>query len=1617
MRLEVLELHRFAFFGAHQRLDLRVQAQNPEAPKIPQNILLVGANGSGKSNIFRAVNFLVAAHGEWARQLHQQHHTNKADQTDTEVEDEFESPSEQKSDAAAAPMLSGVLRALIDPLRPQHVIGHDRAPLWAPSGSESCHLDALFGLVGQERVHFTRWRALGVSIVLRELLCACRMNEVLRAGCHGKDLKLDATLLQPLSSYLEQKLYGAERGCFEHIRIRCEVRVNDPSRVCLLHPTFTLRAAAALHLEEVIIIVEFLHNLFVEAGPVSDSHEDAPRLVMLRNYFLQALNRARVVTRYDRVDVPSAARSVLHTLREAGSTPTLLTNEFPRALWLLLQHSLLVPLTDQYEHSFDQRSQIADWVASLHADTKQLATTTLPNVQPNYVTLSSVVSILLRASFCWLPQVRTTSLVLFGQADSTSPEQAMGRKALDRMGIALTKPWGEFLKHSVNVVVLDYLEHMLHRLWVDPDKKDRVDAIQQGLEQILNLKMTFGFRRQGRARGHPGATKVHPDQPGALFTATFGGPARPVYTLQELSGGQVEVLCVLLALHGSCTVNVSDGAQVILLDEPGSNLHPSLQARLRDWIFSPSGRTAHNIKIVATHTPNMVNEQTAHRIVRLQRDTETAATQFIRAGDLLADREHRSITLDPLFHQAYFSSGVVFTEGRFDRRLFLAVKAWVLSLSTREKSDDEHLKSEEKQRVDPRTAAIYDLDIVRNRGNSVRALQEHPFWLWEVLELPGGKSTSIRVKKLLDQLRVPHLLILDFDSCWTGFSKVPYAGQRAHLTNAMADAADGVSKLFKGTPVRAILEDRGEWKQFVEDLYNRWHKEGAALDNAELASRTTAGSTLLGKLQAAQRADSKLFLYQRIVRQLLLPYSIWLWIGDQGTLEQLVIDAATPEDPRTYRDHQQLHHQPQTTSVRMPGASVDEIKQDAELDKLQLASGKVLLDEWLLSDLEASQRKEWNGLIREAVGQALLARSPDGSQATNNAAVPVSVLGFLQFKSNQDPVLIIVVQQRTANAQWEEHPVAWHKFLDAERWQGLRSGATVSISDSRWFQGLLRQDDPQPGARLIKAVENAVKLGVERQVRRNQQPQEQAAAGGTDVPAGHSLASPATPAPVQNFCSAKEFMQWSENLPQAKPVADLRLERCIVALDKVLQDRFAAVAEKRNTSFPELKLYHSVSNSISGASSSPNNMGLDSEAQRLSRYALQEDVCAWFMQIFRESEQYRQDCDAIAATARLSRNKQLPFPPCPTFQLHIFDRDKVMRWYTAEAYLDLIQRCQFSDVVKDTLANYKRLREIQSKPSGAEDDATKEKEFALGELHHRVQSLTSNLQDVFNFALPETDPEYQRVMFELNNSTLLQQPYAARIHQVLAGSVKHAVAGWRSRDWLPLYQDIIPLLFGRRRVRMLDDGRLAVALAEERSQLFELLNSYLRVSPGSPPPATEQKENTVPPGLRSSGSMVLTLAQRLLEVWETATARLTDIRGEVLAQVQSSIEAQQLGCDASFLLSNWLVATERAKASLAQAYLKVTYCSKKSEQINKAMTLNGAATARYQQQQQFALRLRVFYNEFRKHPTSWRTLSTKRSLLTRPCSLLRTRRRRRRRSRRVSNRRKTWVVAKGLPLF
>jgi len=141
--------------------------------------------------------------------------------------------------------------------------------------------------------------------------------------------------------------------------------------------------------------------------------------------------------------------------------------------------------------------------------------------------------------------------------------------------------------------------------------------------------------------------------------------------------GGAGLLDTLLTLF----VATSKARAIILLDEPGVNLHPSRQARLLRKLEETSSQFGSQL-IIATHSPFLIDSDKPERVLRFdRREGVTTIHRFLESDSRTRSRMLKDLRRDPKIASALFASGVILVEGDAEEA---ALPVWLETLAAKE---------------------------------------------------------------------------------------------------------------------------------------------------------------------------------------------------------------------------------------------------------------------------------------------------------------------------------------------------------------------------------------------------------------------------------------------------------------------------------------------------------------------------------------------------------------------------------------------------------------------------------------------------------------------------------------------------------------------------------------------------------------------------------------------------------------------------------------------------------------------------------------------------------------------------------------------------------------------
>ena len=310
----------------------------------------------------------------------------------------------------------------------------------------------------------------------------------------------------------------------------------------------------------------------------------------------------------------------------------------------------------------------------------------------------------------------------------------------------------------------------------DPSVKERFHGIVSEFEQLakgLKLEMTFrpkmvevtnreivsigdGADLQINNIGNLGIadrTKNVARQEVGLQVIKNGIPI----PIELISAGITELIVLLTALIGQQN-------KVILLDEPAANLHPILQRRIMQ-IIQNAVQKNNNQVVMITHSPFLITPENFEHVCKFSSSIngteilnlgKTIESMDDNAGIQLVGRLHRSEVREILFQR-----GIVMVEGPSDKIVL--------------------------EKVDQ-----YFADNKVGEGPSIGENE------WFVLDV-GGKKSLPMMLKLAQELKIPHISVLDYDGLMQYAKKIRIGDKdvRTSLVIACIDQTDGLTDTEK----------------------------------------------------------------------------------------------------------------------------------------------------------------------------------------------------------------------------------------------------------------------------------------------------------------------------------------------------------------------------------------------------------------------------------------------------------------------------------------------------------------------------------------------------------------------------------------------------------------------------------------------------------------------------------------------------------------------------------------------------------------------------------------------------------------------------------------------------
>lgn len=190
-----------------------------------------------------------------------------------------------------------------------------------------------------------------------------------------------------------------------------------------------------------------------------------------------------------------------------------------------------------------------------------------------------------------------------GRSDSrvSASSTRVDREPSDTMDDSTPDSEAPFLSVTLNTVTDMLFTAKNH---IDVDEHDRFVSVCERLSELLgNIRMNVVLNQ---ATGRKEVIFFEGEEP------RNGLPV----TCEQAAGAHYEALMVVAAIFGFSR------AKTIILDEPGRSFHPPLQRNLRELIFASQEAQALNASIlVVTHSPDMLSEESFNYIYRCTRFT------------------------------------------------------------------------------------------------------------------------------------------------------------------------------------------------------------------------------------------------------------------------------------------------------------------------------------------------------------------------------------------------------------------------------------------------------------------------------------------------------------------------------------------------------------------------------------------------------------------------------------------------------------------------------------------------------------------------------------------------------------------------------------------------------------------------------------------------------------------------------------------------------------------------------------------------------------------------------------------------------------------------------------
>jgi ABC-type Mn2+/Zn2+ transport system ATPase subunit len=266
----------------------------------------------------------------------------------------------------------------------------------------------------------------------------------------------------------------------------------------------------------------------------------------------------------------------------------------------------------------------------------------------------------------------------------------------------------------ITVVTLDSVEEQLFaaKNSAIASKRQQFAKVQQVMRDMLELEMDVVVR-----------ASEEEDDDEADHSIVFSRVGSDVqFGLADAFGGAYEVALI------ATTLFLSD-AQLVVLDEPGRNLHAPLRKDLCDLIYQQSTKKS---VIMVTHDTEMLSAKRLDDVFYCKLHAQTGSS-LVSLRSLATDQKMRTFMASPDFRETFFTKGVIFVEGMTDKRFLEAVSTW---FETRE--------------AVPNVVGMEWMSRVRRIHRAIIAL--------------GSESQCVKAVKVARQLGIAWVFICDWDA-------------------------------------------------------------------------------------------------------------------------------------------------------------------------------------------------------------------------------------------------------------------------------------------------------------------------------------------------------------------------------------------------------------------------------------------------------------------------------------------------------------------------------------------------------------------------------------------------------------------------------------------------------------------------------------------------------------------------------------------------------------------------------------------------------------------------------------------------------------------------------------